>query len=281
MSEVKNLIMDEGIGQKLKYMNLSRRTFLKGAMAVGGALALAGCNNEETIKTVTVTVTEKVPAATQPTVEPTAPQGVTYPSNMPIKSLSYILPDYVKCTGCKKCMVACSYEHYGVPDLYKSRIRVDMAYIDGGRADLPIICMKCGSYTAAVAPNEKNPQGTPEKYGNDIPCYNACPEKVGAISKDPVTGAMLIDYDKCTVCGLCIEACADKGTGILRFSKDEMEVLGMCDHCGGEPKCVLACPESCLKVHTTNARIPNQTYIAKPEELARRVIYTLFGAAVE
>lgn len=301
MTDIKSIVSEQAPNPK--YMNVSRRSFLKGALAVGGALALAGCGETQTeVKTVTVTdnktvtvtdtktvtVTENKTVTvteTAPTVTPQAPQGVTYPSNIPVTTMSYILPDYVKCTGCKKCMVACAYEHYGVPDLFKSNIRVDLAYIDGGRADLPILCLKCGTYTAAVAPSDKNPTGTPEVYGtldgDNIPCHAACPPKVAAISKDPVTGAMLIDNDKCTACGNCITACEEKGTGILKFSKDEMSVLGMCDMCKGEPKCVLACPESCLKVYATNRNINNSTYVAKPQELARRVIHMIFGLEVQ
>lgn len=47
-----------------KYMSLNRRSFLKGALAVGGALALGGCGETET-KTSATTIEE---TETMPTV---------------------------------------------------------------------------------------------------------------------------------------------------------------------------------------------------------------------
>ena len=312
MTDLKEKVLEQSTNPGLKYMNISRRTFLKGALAVGGALALAGCGDKvpgETtpVDTVTATTPDPTVPTEPPTVEKVIPTAVadsaSYPSNMPMTTAGrIIIANYAKCVGCRKCMVACSYHHYGIPDFWKSNIRVDMAYIEGGRADLPILCMKCGTFTAAVAEREATDSTTyraavPAYYGrryaiawddeenptgwqvdDNMPCHEACPPHVEAISKTGVGGASKIDKDLCTVCGNCIAACAEKGTGILRLSKDNKEILGMCDHCGdGYARCVLACPESALAVWGSAANIASENYIAKPEELAKRTIAMVFG----
>ena len=298
MTDLKDKVLEQSTNPGLKYMNISRRAFLKGAVAVGGALALAGCGNGSEDKTTATTTTATAADTSAPTVGPKPPDKVSYPSNMPTKSTTgnYIIPDYAKCVGCKKCMVACSYHHYGEPDLFKSNIRVDMAYIEGGRADMPFLCMKCGGFTAPRAATE-TAAATEAIYGtrrgsdannnpvyeDDIPCHAACPPGANAIYKDPDCGwAMRIDPDKCTACGNCVTACKEKGVGILRLSKDMLHVYGMCDHCGdGYPRCVLACPEDCLMVKATAANMPNQIYIVKPEKLAKQVIGMVFGLEIE
>lgn len=270
----------------LKYANISRRSFLKGALAVGGALALAGCGetvtntvtvtekNTVTVtdkKTVTVTdvktvtVTEQVP--TVPTeqewknsMKPDPVKAITASKDQLISRPATIIPRYMDCVGCNKCMIACSMYHYNEPDMYKSNIQVYGVHYKGGLVDIPILCMKC----------------------KDAPCMAACPEKVGAISRDEVTGALKIDHEKCTLCELCIEACNADRTGCLKLSKEGDMVVGMCDHCGGTPECVLACPDNVLEIVGSNAsadRLPQVgvAFALKPEELAKRVGMMIYG----
>ncbi|MBQ9991947.1 MAG: 4Fe-4S binding protein, partial [Firmicutes bacterium] len=98
---------------------------------------------------------------------------------------------------------------------------------------------------------------------------------VGAISIHETTGAILIDHDKCTVCGLCIEACEESRTGCLRLSNEGDQVVGMCDLCDGNPVCVTYCPENVLqilgKMHSTVG------YARKPREIAEDVYEFLYS----
>ena len=256
MNDFRKQTMAEIASGNIKYKAMSRRSFLKGALAVGGALALAGCTDSEpTTNTVTVTetVTNTVTNTVTETVTVTEPSAPTEEEIEPvIKSASFILPDYVSCVGCGICMLECSMKHYGITDMGRSNIQVYGLDIKGGMIDIPILCMKC----------------------NDTPCMSVCPEKVQAISIHPTTGAILLDTEKCTVCGLCIDACNEQRTGCLRLSNEGDEVVGMCDLCDGNPVCVTYCPEHVLqilgKMHSTVG------YARKPRAIAEDVYEFLY-----
>jgi len=260
MTELSNKVLETVQNKALPFANMSRRSFLKGALVAGGALALAGCG-ETTVKT--VTVTEKVTV----TVTEDAPSAPTKTKNM-VTSPMFIMPQYQDCVGCNICVSYCALTHYGELDTYKSNIQVYGIDIKGGMVDIPVLCMKC----------------------SDAPCMASCPDKVSAISKDEVTGALLIDHDKCTGCGLCIEACATTvwdptgngwgdrtgRTGCLR-AHDELGVVGMCDMCSGNPECVTACPENCLRLSAHNSGVPGQYWALNEKELAQQVWNLLYG----
>jgi Fe-S-cluster-containing hydrogenase component 2 len=57
------------------------------------------------------------------------------------------------------------------------------------------------------------------------------------------TGAVLVNEEKCTGCGLCIPSCP---IGILKVDP-VTHVAIKCDLCGGDPECVKRCPEKALK----------------------------------
>ena len=69
-----------------------------------------------------------------------------------------------KCTGCLQCEMACSYEHYGVFNTAKSRIKVFEFHKTGKK--VPYTCTQC----------------------DEAWCLQACP--VDAIRVDLITGAM-------------------------------------------------------------------------------------------
>jgi len=254
------------INDSIKYASISRRSFLKGALAVGGALALAGCQPETVTNTVTVTDTKTVTVTDTKTVvntvvntvtntvtvtEPTVPTPDQPVQNM-ITSPKTIIPQYTKCEGCNLCSIACSFKHGGFSDLQYANIQVYGIDIKGGMVDIPILCMHC----------------------NDAPCMAACPPKVNAISVDEVTGALKIDHDKCTLCELCIEACDADRTGTLRLSREGDKVLGMCDLCDGNPECVQICPVDILYIE--NKSVDGKWWARKPWEVAEDVWKVLY-----
>ena len=170
----------------------------------------------------------------------------------PIKAPSYIAVDYAKCTGCRNCEVECSLFHEKKLDLSKSRIHT---YYFNPPVDVPSLCAKC----------------------NDAPCIKACPEKVGALSKDKTTGAVLLDEKKCIGCWACIEACAKDRSNVIRKSKDEKVIVGICDLCGGDPSCVKGCTEGALNIVPVYQ--DGKYFAAKPEEIARAVAKNLYKAS--
>ncbi len=122
-----------------------------------------------------------------------------------------------KCVGCDICEYACSFEKERVFNPLKSRIR---AVRIGQTFNTAVTCKVC----------------------KDAPCISACPEK--ALSQSEQTGAIMVDEGKCKGCDWCIEACK---YGAITLHPTNHKAL-VCDMCGGDPKCIPACPESALSL---------------------------------
>jgi len=116
-----------------------------------------------------------------------------------------------KCTGCRSCMLVCSFAHHGVFDFRMSRIRIHGTCI---RKDYtPEICRQC----------------------EEAPCIKVCP--FGALSRSPDTGALVVDEERCRGCGQCQEACPHGGISLDPRSHIPL----VCNLCGGNPECVRVC----------------------------------------
>jgi len=128
------------------------------------------------------------------------------------------------CSGCLSCMTTCSMynEHYS--SLAGSRVQITLSPFGG--TNVITICQQC----------------TKPK------CMEACPEN--AISRHP-DGYMVIDYDKCTSCKLCIPACPFHAM----FWNPITEVPIKCELChGASPQCVEACPTGALTIQVVPAK---------------------------
>lgn len=145
------------------------------------------------------------------------------------------------CMGCGLCEVACTVEHSASRDVRKgfrgpekgqTRIWVERK----GSASFAIQCRHC----------------------EDSPCITAC--MTGAMEREPETGAVLVDEEKCVGCWMCIMACP---YGVISRSERGREVAIKCDLCPGRetPMCVVACPNRAL-VYGAGEEAP----IAAPEE---------------
>jgi Fe-S-cluster-containing hydrogenase component 2 len=131
-----------------------------------------------------------------------------------------------KCNGCKLCEIACSLFHYGEVDTARSRIQVLEWNLKG--IFLPVLCQHCA----------------------DAPCREVCPKD--AISWQDDWGRVVIDYDHCVSCQMCVAACP---FGAIGFDKAR-EVVFKCDLCGGQPQCVNFCEPGAL-TFTYADRIPS------------------------
>ncbi|MEM2393759.1 MAG: 4Fe-4S dicluster domain-containing protein [Candidatus Bathyarchaeia archaeon] len=160
----------------------------------------------------------------------------------------WIARDLSRCSGCRKCEIACSLFHEKRIWPEASRIRVFML-VPG--VEFPHFCAQC----------------------EDYPCVNACP--VNALSVGKETGAVLVNADVCTGCGKCIEACPGK---VPHMHPRENHIL-ICDLCGGDPQCVKVCQEggwNVLKVVPRRMN-PYGLYSRTPEEITRSLVIKIYG----
>ena len=160
-----------------------------------------------------------------------------------------IVVDTKRCIGCHTCAVACRIEN-NLPDhVWWNRVLTDGGeYMDTASGEFPDVRRE---YLTVSCQHCDNPA-----------CVKVCP--VGATYKDPETGIVRQDYDKCIGCRMCMAACPY--TGVRSFNWEEPEyaigistgdadvpphqkhVVEKCTMCwhrvakGLEPECI----ESCL-----------------------------------
>lgn len=139
-----------------------------------------------------------------------------------------LIHDESKCIGCTACMDACR-ETNQVPESV-SRLEIIRSEPVGEYPDVDFqffrkSCQHCD-----------NP-----------PCVTVCPS--GASFKDPETGIVDVDPDKCVGCQYCIAACPYQ----VRFIHPETKAADKCDFCrktnleqGKLPACVESCPTQAL-----------------------------------
>jgi carbon-monoxide dehydrogenase iron sulfur subunit len=121
-----------------------------------------------------------------------------------------------KCTGCRQCEMACSYQAEGVFNPATSSIKIFTFHHEG--RFVPYTCTQC----------------------SEAWCMHACP--VEAIVVNKVTGAKEVLEDVCVGCKVCTIACP---FGTVNYSQDS-NVVTKCDLCGGDPECVKACPTAAI-----------------------------------
>jgi len=165
--------------------------------------------------------------------------SVLIPSDGNIKATPKVLVvDPQKCNGCKLCEIACSLFHNGEVD--PGRSRIDIIEWESKGIYLPVLCQHCA----------------------DAPCRAACPKD--AISWQDDWGMVVIDYDRCISCRMCMAACP---FGAIRFDKVR-EVVFKCDMCDGQPQCVNFCePEALTFTHADRIPYPQ---IRKAAGIMRR-----------
>jgi Fe-S-cluster-containing dehydrogenase component len=119
-----------------------------------------------------------------------------------------------KCTGCHRCVYACSAEKE--QQFRPSAARLGLHNFPVYGFSVPLVCFQCPK---------------PE-------CLEACPQ--GAITKNGV-GVVVVDRHTCDGCGECAAACS---YGMIAL--DEKGLAYKCDCCGGRPACVEECEPQAL-----------------------------------
>jgi len=141
--------------------------------------------------------------------------------------------DYEKCTGCRICEQVCTVKHEGVVNPARSRIRI-IKWEQEGRY-VPMVCQQCES----------------------APCQSICPVK--AISRDENLNRVMVDYDICIGCRMCVAICPFGG---MSFDPIAQKVI-KCDFCDGDPLCVKFCEENAVQyVDASEQSLEKQIAIA-------------------
>lgn len=130
------------------------------------------------------------------------------------------------CTACRSCEIACAVEHSQSKSLLGAileaplaRYRIEIQW--GGGVRLPLICRHC----------------------EEPDCLFAC--KAGAVSKDPETGQVKVDDDKCVGCWMCVMVCPF-GAVLPDAQRGKAIKCDLCSDRKGGPACVEACPTGAL-----------------------------------
>ncbi len=155
-----------------------------------------------------------------------------------------IVFDPFLCTGCMRCMTTCSTYNNRATILAKARLQVARheghAITEIDEEDELIFealaCQQC-----------------------DVPhCMHFCP--VNAINRNSETSAMVINYDKCVGCRMCMSGCP---FGAIRYDTLRKRVF-KCELCDGEPQCVKFCPVEALRfLPKSVANTPKYDYLSR------------------
>lgn len=133
-----------------------------------------------------------------------------------------------RCLNCRLCEVACKTAHSKTKNIYKAWRWEDpepqtRVHVDGDKFDsLAVQCRHC----------------------DEPDCVDAC--ITGALSKDPETGVVSVDEDRCIGCMTCMATCP---YGIPRVMQGVSLKCDLCTDGGAheaEPACVEACPNKAL-----------------------------------
>ena len=198
-------------------MGLSRRDFLK--VSASGSLVLASSLNP-----VPVAAREPVPRLAEAV-------GILY--------------DATLCIGCKACMAACKEYNHLPPDHYRLNTVWDDP-VDLSSKTYNIVKLYTNG-TGQVKDREIDGYAFVRRFCMhcvDASCTSACP--VGALTKDPHTGAVKYNKDVCIGCRYCQIACP---YNVPKFEWDkalpQIQKCQLCSHRiaqGGYAACCEFCP---------------------------------------
>jgi carbon-monoxide dehydrogenase iron sulfur subunit len=131
------------------------------------------------------------------------------------------------CMGCRLCEIHCLVQHSKSKEIIKAykgeypKAQSRLVIEQKGYQSFALQCRHC----------------------EDAPCLDAC--MTGAMHRDPKTGAVICDEDRCVGCWMCIMVCP---FGVIARNTEGKKVASKCDLCNGEktPVCVQHCPNEAI-----------------------------------
>ncbi len=156
-----------------------------------------------------------------------------------LEAKKIISVNYEKCTGCQLCGLICSLYHETFISPFKSRIdHIEFPDKEKGFIFVPVTCQQCEEPT----------------------CMPSCPRD--AYYRDEKTGAVLINYEKCMHCRICVFTCPFGGVLVGLDGR-----VFKCDLCGGDPECVKICPTEAITY-----KEPEDLTMDKKKETAKKLM---------
>ena len=156
------------------------------------------------------------------------------------------LIDSEKCTGCKLCEAVCAF--CKEREFNPTRSRIHILKWERTGLDIPMVCLHC-----------------------DTPiCESVCPTR--AICRNNETGAMVIDYDLCIGCKMCVFACPFGGISVDLKKRRVIK----CDLCDGDPRCVRFCSPGAIQYVKASriAFMKKRHAVEQLSELIKKVVVT-------
>ena len=151
-----------------------------------------------------------------------------------------------RCLACRNCERVCSFQDTGGFKREHSNIWVQVDMQE--RSFFTLTCQQCE--TAA--------------------CLLVCPP--GALRRDPITEAVVVDESVCVGCRMCVMACP---FGCIQF-EEKRHVATKCNLCNGDPKCVQNCMAGALHYGEIN-RLAD----IKRKKIDRRLVKTTIPSSGE
>jgi carbon-monoxide dehydrogenase iron sulfur subunit len=136
------------------------------------------------------------------------------------------------CIGCRLCEIHCLVQHSRSKKIIK-------AFREERDTVLPRVQVEQSGYVSFALQC---------RHCEEAPCIEACIS--GAMHRDPQTGAVLCDQERCIGCWMCIMVCP---VGAVMMGPDKL-VASKCDMCLGEeiPVCVANCPNEAIVCQDDN-----------------------------
>lgn len=125
-----------------------------------------------------------------------------------------IVRDYAKCHGCRECETACAMASGIRTESSRPRVRAIIWDLEGW--GVSVSCQHC----------------------QDPPCMSVCPRE--AIGRDETLNRVMVDYDSCIGCKMCVAACPFGAMDFDAGCKRGKRVV-KCDLCDGDPLCAKLC----------------------------------------